>query len=220
MAKQNSKTPKKVSAKKISTSTSSATKSIEKNTKIIAKKTIKPKKETEIDKNTFPIGKFQYDENEAKKLTEKYISEIKELPKLLKKVYKKINKENKNYTYRDGAWTIEQIIHHLADSHMSAFFRFKLTLTEGNPTIKPYSQNLFAETADVFASDIKSSIRIIKGVHERWTVLLKNMTENDFKNYYIHPEYKRDFSLQHALALYAWHGKHHVEQIKVALNRK
>jgi uncharacterized damage-inducible protein DinB len=181
----------------------------------------KPKKSTEsIDKNIFPIGKFTFDENTAKKNIKQYIKDIEELPKLLKVALKKVDKKNKNNSYRDGGWTIEQIIHHTADSHMNAFIRFKLALTETAPIIKPYSQNLFAETTDIFASDLKSSYRILKGLHKRWSVLLQNMSDSDFKNYYVHPEYKVEFSLLHALALYAWHGKHHVAQIEVAINQK
>lgn len=207
----------KKTIKKASNTTSATSKK-----KVIAKKTVssKPKvqpKKEEVNLAIFPIGKFMYDEKIASKKINEYIDAIADLPKQFKKLTKKIKKEDLQKSYREGGWTIEQIIHHTADSHMNAFIRFKLTLTETSPIIKPYIQDLFAETPDVFDTDIKSSVRIIRGVHERWTKLLQNMTATDFKKVYVHPEYKTEYSLLHALSLYAWHGKHHVEQIKVAL---
>lgn len=212
-----SKVPKNIVIKK---TVNNKNNSISKSKLVVAKSIEQDKKTKETDKNIYPIGKFIFDEKYATNNIQKYIEDIEELPDLLKSTLKKIDKKNKNNRYRDGGWTVEQIIHHTADSHINAFLRFKLALTEVNPTIKPYNQNLFAESADVFVSDLKSSIRILRGVHHRWTVLLQNMSNQDFNNTYTHPEYKAKFSLLHALALYAWHGKHHVAQIKVALKRK
>jgi uncharacterized damage-inducible protein DinB len=147
----------------------------------------------------------------------KLIQDIRILPDHLKAVSKKINKKKKlQYTYREGGWNIEQLIHHIADSHLNAYVRFKLALTENNPTIKPYDENLWTETADM-QLPIKNSIKLLKAIHAKWTALLENMDGNDWKRTYYHPEYKRTFSLQEVLPLYAWHGKHHVAQIEVAL---
>ena len=171
-----------------------------------------------IDTKIYPIGIFEFNEQIAKENIETYIEEIKELPKNLKKVLKQVNKHNKENSYRDEGWTIEQIVHHLADSHMNAFIRFKLALTEYFPTIKPYNQDLFAETSDVFMSSLKSSYHILEGIHKRWAILLENMDTEDFKLGYIHPEDNQKHSLLKVLAMYAWHSKHHIEQIKVALS--
>ncbi|HPW87416.1 MAG TPA: DinB family protein, partial [Chitinophagales bacterium] len=104
----------------------------------------------------------------------------------------------------------------IADSHMNALVRFKLALTENNPTVKPYDENLWAETVDN-QLPVKNSIRLLKAIHAKWTILLENMDKNDFKRTYFHPEMNRTVSLEEMLATYAWHGKHHVAQIAVAL---
>lgn len=174
-------------------------------------------KENVSDINIFPIGKLKYPEEYSETVINKLIQDIRVLPEHLKAVTKKINKKKKlQYSYRDGAWTIEQIIHHLADSHMNALIRFKLALTENNPTIKPYDQDLWVETADA-QLPIRVSVRLLKSIHAKWVSLLENMDNNDWKRTFYHPEYKRASTLEQTLALYAWHGKHHVAQIEVAL---
>lgn len=178
-----------------------------------------PKTET-VDPNIFPIGKLKRPEEFTETVINKLIQDIRILPEHLKKVSKKIkHKKQLQYSYRDGGWSIEQIIHHTADSHMNAFIRFKLALTENNPTIKPYDQDLWAETADV-QLPVKTAVRLLKALHAKWAALLENMDKNDFKRTYFHPEYKTTSTLQDALALYAWHGKHHVAQIEVALRNE
>ena len=173
-----------------------------------------------INPNIFPIGKLKRPEEYTETVINKLIQDIRILPEHLKKVSKKIkHKKQLHYSYRDGGWSVEQIIHHTADSHMNAFIRFKLALTENNPTIKPYDQDLWAETADV-QLPVKTAIRLLKAIHAKWTALLENMDKNDFKRTYTHPEYKTTSTLQDVLALYAWHGKHHVAQIEVALRNE
>ena len=185
-----------------------------------AKPVVAPPKAEVINPNIFPIGKLKRPEEFTETVINKLIQDIRILPEHLKKVSKKIkHKKQLQYSYRDGGWTIEQIIHHTADSHMNAFIRFKLALTENNPTIKPYNQDLWTETADV-QLPVKVAIRLLKALHAKWTILLENMDKNDFKRTYTHPEYKTTSTLQDALALYAWHGKHHVAQIEVALRNE
>jgi uncharacterized damage-inducible protein DinB len=165
----------------------------------------------------YPIGKLTYPEQYNETELTKLIQDIRILPEQLKAVCKKVNKKKKlQYTYRDGSWTIEQIVHHIADSHLNAFIRFKLALTENNPTIKPYDQNLWAETADV-QLPLKVAVRLVKAIHTKWVALLENMDTNDWKRTFHHPEYNRTATLEQTLALYAWHGKHHVAQIEAAL---
>jgi uncharacterized damage-inducible protein DinB len=184
------------------------------NTTTIKKETTKVEV---INPNIYPIGKFTPPAEFTEEVITKLIQDIRILPEHLKKVSKKIKKNKQlQYSYRDGGWSIEQIIHHIADSHMNAFVRYKLALTENNPTIKPYDENLWSETADI-QLPIKTSIKLLKALHTKWTVLLENMDKNDFKRTYFHPGYNTTSSLQQVLALYAWHGKHHVAQIEVAL---
>ncbi len=183
--------------------------------KIIIKE--KPIEVEVINPNIYPIGKYNRPVEFTEDLITMMVEDIRTFPKHLKKVCKKINKDKKlQYSYRDGGWSIEQIVHHIADSHMIAFTRFKLALTENNPTIKPYDENLWAETSDI-QLPLKVSIKLLKALHIKWTSLLENMDKNDFKRTYFHPGYNTTSSLQDALALYVWHGKHHVAQIEVAL---
>lgn len=204
--------------------------------KSIIKKTIAPKKNTttkyvvankiqsikkeEVNPSIFPIGKFVRPEIYTENSINELIVDIQQLPKLLKHISKKIkHKKQLFYSYRDGGWSIEQIFHHIADSHLNAFVRFKLALTENNPTIKPYNQDLWTETADQ-QLPIKTAIQLTSAIHKKWVALLENMDNNDFKRTFFHPEHQTTSTLQDTLALYAWHGKHHVAQIKVALKNK
>lgn len=165
----------------------------------------------------YPIGKCKYPTEYSETVINKLIQDIRILPEHLKAISKKVNKKKKlQYRYRDGGWNIEQVVHHIGDSHLNAFIRFKSALTENNPTIKPYDENLWAETADI-QLPLKTSVRLIKALHAKWVALLENMDKNDFKRTYFHPGYNKTVQLQEALALYAWHGKHHVAQIEVAL---
>jgi uncharacterized damage-inducible protein DinB len=188
-----------------------------------AKETVLLKKEKvakavpAADAKIYPIGKLLLPATYSEAVINKLIQDIHVLPEQLKAVSKKINKKKKlTYSYREGGWNVEQIIHHIADSHMNALVRFKLTLTENNPTVKPYDENLWAETVDN-QLPVKNSIRLLKAIHAKWTILLENMDKNDFKRTYFHPEMNRTVSLEEMLATYAWHGKHHVAQIAVAL---
>ncbi len=168
---------------------------------------------------TYPIGKYKAPEKLNEKALKACIDDIRALPELLQDAIKKVNKKKKlQYTYRDGGWTIEQIVHHLADSHANAYIRFKLALTENNPTIAPYDENLWAETADV-QMPIKVSYHLLKALHKKWVVLLENMDSNDWKRTYFHPAKKQEVALDEMISLYAWHGKHHVAQIIAALKK-
>ncbi len=149
-------------------------------------------------------------------LTEQ-IERIEKFPGNLERVMAQLTPELLEQPYRTGGWQLKQVIHHIADSHMQAFTRFKLTLTEGTPTIKPYSQNDWANTADSEQGDVESSLAIIKGLHQRWIILLRSMHIDDFNKCYMHPEYQRTYSLAHVTGMYAWHGNHHLLQIEMFL---
>ncbi len=110
-------------------------------------------------------------------------------------------------------WTVGQIISHLADSHMNAFIRFKLAMTEDNPTIKPYSEWEFSQTADAH-EDPEFSLRILEGLHTRWVRLLRSLPSEIYARTYYHPERERTYSLDDTLEIYAWHGRHHASQIQ------
>ncbi len=141
------------------------------------------------------------------------IQEIQLFPSVLEAFFIKLGNTHHDERYRDGGWTFRQVIHHLADSHMHAYTRFKLALTEDKPTVKPYSQNLWAETDDSVFADPELSVHLLKALHARWVILLKSMEPEDFERSYIHPEYNKEYTLGHVLGLYAWHGKHHYTQL-------
>ena len=167
----------------------------------------------QVQQKKYPIGKYIKPDF----IEPKMISTIENFPNLLYRLVLNIDDEALNKTYREGGWTIKQIVHHCADSHLNAFIRFKLTLTEYQPTIKPYMEALWAELADAKAIPIEPSLQLIEALHYRWTVLLKAMEPIDFLKTYIHPEHNRIFLLEEAVVHYAWHCKHHLEHIKTAL---
>ncbi len=170
------------------------------------------------DKNTHPIGKFEYGKTYSATETEAHIKIIEALPTIINSIAKDLTPSLLKKSYREGGWNAQQIIHHIADSHSNALIRVKLTLTEDSPVIKPYNQDAWAVLADVENTSIYVSIKMIEAIHARWTAVLKAMTETDLKRKYIHPEYKKEFMLEELIALYSWHGDHHCEQLKVILN--
>ncbi len=141
------------------------------------------------------------------------IEEISIFPSVLRAFADKLSDEQLNACYREGSWTFRQVIHHIADSHMNAFGRFKLALTEDNPVIKPYIQNAWADSVDSVMADPRLSVSLIEALHARWVILLKSLTVDDLKKTYQHPEYQKVFPLSYAMGLYAWHGKHHYTQM-------
>jgi hypothetical protein len=167
----------------------------------------------------FPIGRFVSPETINQEMMEMYKDTIQHFPDLLEAKLKQLNSTQLNETYREGSWTVRQVVHHLADSHMNAFIRFKLALSEDKPVIKPYLQDAFVEMDDEKEFDILPSLSIIKGVHERWIKLLNSMSESDFDRVYIHPEYNKEYSLKLDLAQYDWHCKTHLGHIQIVLNK-
>jgi hypothetical protein len=162
---------------------------------------------------TQAFGPFTPTENPAPSYIQQCIQEIQLFPSVLEAFSKKLKPEHHEARYREEGWTFRQVIHHIADSHMQAFSRFKLALTEHTPTVKPYIQNLWAETDDSNFADPELSVQLLKALHARWVILLKSLEPEDFKRSYIHPEYNKEYTLLHVLELYAWHGKHHYTQL-------
>lgn len=166
-----------------------------------------------IEQLKYPIGKLVIPKNITSEMINNFIGVIENFPAKIISEVNNLSDEQLNTQYRPEGWTIRQVVHHCADSHMNAFIRFKLTLTEETPTIKPYLENKWAELPESKLIPIESSLNIIKGLHKRWSILLKNMNEEDFKKEYFHPETNRKFSLDEATALYAWHCNHHLAHI-------
>ncbi len=160
----------------------------------------------------YPIGRVQLLEY-SDIVKDNCLKAIQGLPIQLDYAVENLNDTHLHTPYRDGGWTPNQIIHHLADSHMNAFIRFKLALHEEHPTVKPYDQNVWAETIDVKNVPCNVSITLIHALHRRWEVLLQPLTKEDFMRSFYHPEQARDIKLWEVLQYYAWHGKHHAAQV-------
>jgi uncharacterized damage-inducible protein DinB len=165
----------------------------------------------------YPIGPFTpitpADPDERARL----VDEIAALPERLAEALTGASETDLERTYRDGGWTVRQVVHHVADSHLNAYTRFKLALTEDDPTIKPYDEGRWAELADVGATPIGVSLALLVALHQRWVVLLRSLTGDELARTYRHPEHGRVFTLDETLALYAWHGRHHTAHVRAAL---
>lgn len=171
----------------------------------------------ELHKLKFPIGKFVIPKEVTEALKQSWMGIIKDLPSKLEEALKDVTQEQLNYCYRPEGWKVKQVVHHMADSHMNAFIRTKMALTEDNPTIKAYRERPFAELPDSQLEDLESSMLILKGLHIRFSTLLESMNEDDFAKTYIHSQSKYTYRLDSVLALYAWHSMHHLHHIKQAL---
>lgn len=165
----------------------------------------------------FPIGKFQMPSEYTEASRAEYIQVLAELPVKLRALLVGVSKDQLIGKYRPEGWSIRQVVHHLADSHMNCLIRFKLGLTEDHPTIKPYNENLWAHLEDGNNNEIEASLFIIEGVHARLVTLLKSIKSEDWERLVHHPESKRDMSMNFLLALYSWHSRHHLAHIKNAI---
>lgn len=161
----------------------------------------------------FPIGEFQKPEIISTEILLEAIETISAFPEKLKKEVEQLTNSQLDTPYRANGWTIRQVIHHCADSHMNCFIRIKWALTEENPTIKFYYENLWAENIDKTTMSIQPSLQLLEGLHYRLTFLMKNLSENELKRTYIHPEHNKEFEIQEVICLYAWHCNHHLAHI-------
>lgn len=160
----------------------------------------------------YPIGEFNSTQEINPEMRGKFIQTIENLPARLREEVKDLDETQLDTPYRQDGWTVRQLIHHVADSHINSFCRFKLGLSEDAPTIKPYDEASWAEMADSKNAQIDLSLFMIDGVHARWTMLLKSMSDADFKREINHPE-RGGMSLNSLLALYDWHSRHHTAHI-------
>lgn len=161
---------------------------------------------------SYPIGKFAAPAAYNAELRRNLITQIAETPVVLRRVTEAWTDLQLDTPYREGGWTVRQVIHHLPDSHMNAYVRFKLAVTEENPTIRPYSEKLWAELHDAKQGPIGPSLDLLDGLHRRWVGFLRNLPDAAFERRYVHPE-SGPGTLNRLLALYAWHGGHHIAQI-------
>ena len=176
--------------------------------------------ETDLYKLRFPIGEFKTQETITQELIALWITSIETFPMSVFRVCSKLSDEEKQWIYRPGGWSIKQVVHHCADSHMNALMRTKLALTEDKPMVKPYQEEKWAELIDAQDDDIRDSINILSGVHKKWVKILKNLGPEELSREYIHPEHNKSFSIAEVIGMYAWHCDHHLAHIKFALELK
>ncbi|MEI6949377.1 putative metal-dependent hydrolase [Paraflavisolibacter sp. H34] len=160
----------------------------------------------------YPIGEFvpqPYSEIQK----EEWLADIKFLPNLLEAAISNLDEQQLQTPYRAGGWTVHQVVHHVADSHMNAYIRFKLGYTEDNPTIKPYEEKLWAATADVQELPVNISLTLLFALHRRLYEFLRHFADRDWDRTVVHPELNKQLTLWNLLGMYSWHGRHHVSHI-------
>jgi len=169
----------------------------------------------QLEKLKYPIGKFiEYDKQDDRAYC---IDQIARLPASLSTLVSDLSAEQLQLLYRPDGWSIKQVVHHLADSHMNSLVRHKLTLTEQEPIIKTYHEQKWALLSDGLQDNLTDSLLLLKAMHKKWVRLLNDMSENDFSYCYVHPAKGKKISLHTNTAIYAWHGEHHIAHIIQAL---
>ena len=160
----------------------------------------------------YPIGKYE-PQPFSEEQKQKWLNDLKLHPEFLEHAILNLDAAQLDTPYREGGWTVKQLVHHVADSHMNAYIRFKLCLTEDNPPIKPYEEKLWAELDDVKNLPINISLTLLHALHARWYEALRNLPDEAWQRTVFHPLQNKNLTLWHFLGLYAWHGKHHVAHI-------
>lgn len=161
----------------------------------------------------YPIGKLDFPDLITKDNISEWIQTLEEFPNQVETELQDLKDKELEFCYRPDGWNIKQVINHCIDSHMNSMIRFKLALTENNPTIRPYEEAKWADLSDTKSYDIKESLVLLKSLHKRWTFLLKDLGEYEFKRTFIHPDGNETISLEENLCIYDWHCKHHLQHI-------
>lgn len=160
----------------------------------------------------YPVGRFQAPAEITGENRASWMHEIEVLPQQIQQVVAGLREAELDTPYRPGGWTVRQVVHHLADSHINSYVRFRLAITEDAPTIKPYKEAAWADLADAKVGRVELSLHLLQALHARWSILLRSFKSADFARTFVHPE-RGPMSLDFALGLYAWHGRHHVAHI-------
>lgn len=167
----------------------------------------------------YPIGRYEKKTSVSPRDVAKWIDEIEALPTDLRAAVSGLTDDQLDTPYRDGGWTVRQLIHHIADSHLNAYIRFKLGLTEDTPSIKPYQQDDWAKLPDS-EMPIAVSLDMLESIHKRWVKVLKSMDGEQLNREIYQPEYDKIIVLKSFIGNYAWHGKHHLAHITNLKKRK
>ena len=172
-----------------------------------------------LEKLKYPIGEFiaaPLNESDYPGLIER----IATLPEKVRAAVAGLNDEQLDTPYREGGWTLRQVVHHLPDSHTNAYIRFKLAITEDSPTIRPYQEGLWAECKEAKHYPLKDSLDLLDALHRRWVAFLKTLDAQDFLKTYYHPAQDKEYVLATVLSLYVWHGEHHLAHIVETKKRR
>jgi uncharacterized damage-inducible protein DinB len=167
----------------------------------------------------YPIGKYVPQPFSAAQ-KDKWLADLRFLPDEIESAIQNLDAAQLNTAYREGGWTVQQVVHHVADSHINAYIRFKLGLTEHKPVIKPYEEAEWAKLNDVNAIPINVSLTLLHALHQRMVATISELTEEQWQRTVVHPEHNKEMSLWFLLGNYAWHGKHHVAHITSLRERK
>lgn len=166
-----------------------------------------------IEQLKYPIGHYQVPESVSQTQRKAWIEDIANLPKQIRAAVEGLTDAQLDMPYREGGWTIRQVVHHIADSHVNSYTRFMLAATETNPTIRPYEEHLWAELPEAKNAPIEYSMAIIDAIHSRWVLHLNNLTEDGWARTFFHPGSKMTYNIDKVLGLYSWHGRHHLAHI-------
>ena len=166
-----------------------------------------------MDSLRYPVGKFSFDAPATPEKRADWTEAIRRAPADLRAAVTGLNDTQLDTPYREGGWTVRQVVHHIPDSHLNSYVRFRWTLTEDKPTIKAYDEKAWADLPDAKTAPVELSLALLGALHERWVALLSELTEEEYARVFVHPASGKEISLGRNLALYAWHGQHHIAQL-------
>jgi hypothetical protein len=172
-----------------------------------------------LEELKFPIGRFEKPDTITKEQITQWIDAISAFPTRLNTAVSNLTEEQLDTPYRPEGWTIRQVVHHCADGHMNSLIRLKLALTENEPIIKPFDEVSWAELADSKNMPIAPSLKMIEGIHARWTALLNLLTQEHYNRSFIHPDHNNKIRIDEYIAMYAWHSNHHLAHITTTKER-
>ena len=158
----------------------------------------------------YPIGKYIAPSDIDQAFIESSIADIASFPRRLADVVADLSEHQLDTPYRPGGWTVRQVVHHCADSHMNSWIRFKLALTEDKPVIRPYFEDRWADLPDTKLMNIEPALLLLTALHEKWVFLLRSLNRSDLERTYVHPEQGKEYRLDVVIGLYAWHCNHHL----------
>lgn len=169
---------------------------------------------TDLDHQRFPIGPFNPRTGLTTDERAGFIEELSAFPAALRAAVEKLSEKELETPYRKGGWTLRQVVHHVSDSHLNAYVRFKLAVTESVPEIRTYQQGPWGETADARTAPVEYSLEILESLHKRWAFFLRSLSSEDFARNYRHPDLG-ELDLDKTLQMYVWHGNHHLAHIRL-----